>query len=107
MALRNGTASTGQRYEDANGRPCQATAIDDPEGGARVAFDLILDECFRNILANRPVPQPEAPDRTRALAIKAVPDCLVTGLQRLVVRGLHAPCARFHRRCRIGAVLVS
>lgn len=52
--------------------------------------DLILDECFRNILANRPDLQPEALDRTRALMIKAVPDCLVSGFEHLV-DGLDLP----------------
>jgi hypothetical protein len=52
--------------------------------------DLILDECFRNILANRPDLQPAALDRTRALMIKAVPDCLVNGFEHLV-DGLDLP----------------
>lgn len=52
--------------------------------------DLILDECFRNILANRPDLQPAALDRTRALMTKAVPDCLVHGFEHLV-DGLDLP----------------
>jgi hypothetical protein len=46
--------------------------------------ELILDECFRNILANRPDLLPEALVRTRELMIKAVPDCMVTGYEPLI-----------------------
>ncbi len=52
--------------------------------------ELILDECFRNILANRPDLRPEALVRTRELMIKAVPDCLVTGHESLI-DGLDLP----------------
>src|SRR5262245_25231347 len=43
-----------------------------------------LDECFRNILANRPDLKPEALARTRELMNQAVPDCLVSGHESLV-----------------------
>jgi PIN domain len=46
--------------------------------------DLILDECFRNILENRPDLKPEPLHRTRELMKKAVPDCMVTGFEGLV-----------------------
>lgn len=46
--------------------------------------DTILDECFRNILKNRPDLQPGALDRTRALMKQAVPDCLVSGFEPLI-----------------------
>lgn len=52
--------------------------------------DRILDECFRNILENRPELRPETLVRTRELMIKAVPDCLVTGYEPLV-DGLQLP----------------
>jgi len=44
----------------------------------------ILDECFRNILEERPDLKPENLDRTRALMSEVVPDCLVTGFESLV-----------------------
>lgn len=46
--------------------------------------DQILDECFRNILANRPELRPEALGRTRAFMNAAVPDVLVTGYEDLI-----------------------
>lgn len=45
---------------------------------------MILDECFRNVLANRPDLKPESLERTRELMNDAVPDCLVTGFGALV-----------------------
>jgi hypothetical protein len=45
---------------------------------------MILDECFRNILANRPELKPEALERTRELMTRAVPDCIVTGYEELI-----------------------
>ncbi len=50
----------------------------------------ILDECFRNILANRIDLKPENLKRTRDLMNAAVPDCLVEGYEPLVA-GLHLP----------------
>lgn len=44
----------------------------------------ILDECFRNILAQRPDLTPDALARTRELMNRAVPDCLVTGFEELI-----------------------
>lgn len=44
----------------------------------------ILDECFRNILANRTDLKPEALTRTRELMTQAVPDCMVTGFEALI-----------------------
>jgi len=44
----------------------------------------ILDECFRNILANRPDLRPDALDRTRELMRQAVPDCMVSGFEDLI-----------------------
>lgn len=52
--------------------------------------DEILDECFRNILANRPDLHADALTRTRQLMIKAVPDCMVHGHEPLI-DGLHLP----------------
>lgn len=52
--------------------------------------NLILDECFRNILANRRDLQPAALERTRELMNKAVADSLVTGFEHLV-DGLDLP----------------
>lgn len=46
--------------------------------------DQILDECFRNILANRPELRPEALRRTRDFMNAAVPDVLVTGYEDLI-----------------------
>ncbi len=44
----------------------------------------ILDECFRNILENRPDLAPAALQRTRELMTRAVPDCMVTGFEQLI-----------------------
>jgi predicted nucleic acid-binding protein len=44
----------------------------------------ILDECFRNILEQRPDLKPEALRRTRELLNRAVPDSIVTGFERLI-----------------------
>ncbi len=44
----------------------------------------ILDECFRNILENRPDLSLSQLKRTRALMNLAVPDCLVTGYEKLI-----------------------
>ncbi len=52
--------------------------------------ELILDECFRNILENRPDLKPESLKRTRELMTEAVPDCLVKGFDALV-EGLDLP----------------
>jgi len=52
--------------------------------------DVILEECFRNLLENRPDLRPEALARTRELMTQAVPDCLVTGFEALI-EGLDLP----------------
>jgi len=52
--------------------------------------ERILDECFRNILQQRPDLKPEALARTRQLMTEAVPDCLVTGFEGLI-EGLVLP----------------
>lgn len=52
--------------------------------------DAILDECFRSILADRPDLDVEKLARTRALMIRAVPDCLVIGYEHLI-EGLDLP----------------
>jgi hypothetical protein len=52
--------------------------------------EMILDECFRNILENRPDLRPEALLRTRQLMIQAVADCIVVGFDDLI-NGLHLP----------------
>jgi len=52
--------------------------------------EAILDECFRNILANRPDLRPEALDRTRELMSQAVPDCMVSGFEALI-EGIELP----------------
>lgn len=52
--------------------------------------ELILDECFRSILAQRPDLKPESLRRTRELMKEAVPDCIVTGFEPLV-NGLELP----------------
>jgi predicted nucleic acid-binding protein len=52
--------------------------------------ETILDECFRNILENRPDLKPDALQRTRALMTQAVADCIVTGFEALV-EGLVLP----------------
>src|SRR5215510_14724060 len=44
----------------------------------------ILDECFRNILENRPELRPDAFQRTREQMTRAVPDCMVTGFEQLI-----------------------
>lgn len=46
--------------------------------------DQILDEVFRNLLANRPDLAPQNLARTRELMNKAVRDCLVTGYEPLI-----------------------
>jgi predicted nucleic acid-binding protein len=46
--------------------------------------DEILDECFRNILANEPERKPDSLVRTRQLMNLAVADCVVTGYGDLV-----------------------
>lgn len=46
--------------------------------------DQILDECFRNILTNRPELRPEALGRTRDFMNAAVADVLVTGYEDLI-----------------------
>ena len=46
--------------------------------------EAILDECFRNILEQRPDLKPESLDRTRELMKQAVPDCIVTGFEPLI-----------------------
>ena len=46
--------------------------------------EAILDECFRNILEQRPELKPEALARTRELMKRAVPDCIVTGFEGLM-----------------------
>jgi PIN domain len=51
---------------------------------------LILDECFRNILANRPDLRPEALERTRELMSQAVADCMVLGFEALI-EGIDLP----------------
>jgi hypothetical protein len=46
--------------------------------------DQILDECFRNVLINRPDLDEASLARTRALMNRAVPDGLVTGFESLI-----------------------
>ena len=46
--------------------------------------ETILDECFRSIAKQRPDLAPPALARTRALMIRAVPDCLVAGFEPLI-----------------------
>ena len=43
----------------------------------------ILDECFRNVAANRPELSKDSLSRTRELMCAAVPDCLVTNYASL------------------------
>jgi predicted nucleic acid-binding protein len=50
----------------------------------------ILDECFRSIHERRPDLPTGALDRTRALMVDAVPDCIITGYEHLV-DGLDLP----------------
>ena len=45
--------------------------------------DQILDECFRNVAANKPELSKEALNRTRKLMCAAVPDCLVETYETL------------------------
>lgn len=52
--------------------------------------DAILDECFRNVIAVRPDLSADALDRTRRLMNAAIPDCIVSGYEPLVV-GLSLP----------------
>jgi len=52
--------------------------------------DLILDECFRNILINRPDLNEASLQRTRDLMNRAIPDVLVTGFEGLIA-GLDLP----------------
>lgn len=60
-------------------------------GVARARWtDAILDECFRSILADRPDLDVEKLARTRALMVRAVADCLVTGYEHLI-EGLDLP----------------
>lgn len=54
--------------------------------------DQILDECFRNILMNRPDLNEASLQRTRALMNRAIPDVLVTGFEGLIA-GLDLPDA--------------
>jgi predicted nucleic acid-binding protein len=51
--------------------------------------ELILDECFRSILVQRPE-LTEKLARTRELMNRAIPDCLVTGFEDLI-EGLTLP----------------
>lgn len=50
----------------------------------------ILDECFDNILANRPDLKVAALARTRERMITSVPDCLIEGYEQLIA-GLTLP----------------
>ena len=43
--------------------------------------ERILDECFDNLLENRPDLEAEELERTRRLMCGAIPDCLVTGYE--------------------------
>src|SRR5437773_233930 len=52
--------------------------------------ERILDECFRNILANRPDLTERSLRRTRELMNQAVADCVVAGYEDLVA-GLKLP----------------
>ena len=61
--------------------------------------DAIFDECFRNILENRPDLKPESLQRTRELMTQAVPDCMVTDFEGLIdalvlPERRRSPCAR-------------
>lgn len=66
--------------------------------------EIILDECFRNILEQRPDLKPEMLRRTRELMTKAVADSIVTGFEGLVaaIRALllaqSRKCSRSRRR---------
>jgi hypothetical protein len=46
--------------------------------------EVILDECFRNILQQRPDLSASALQRTRELMTRAIPDCMIDGYQDLV-----------------------
>lgn len=46
--------------------------------------DQILDECFRNVRAQRPGLAPFSLDRTRQLMNRAIRDVLVTGYEPLI-----------------------
>lgn len=46
--------------------------------------DEILDEVFSNLIRNRPDLDPDALTRTRALMVRAIRDCVVTGYEPLV-----------------------
>lgn len=50
---------------------------------ARWSHDIV-EECFRNILKNRPTLALESLERTRILMNEAVPDCLISGYQSLI-----------------------
>ena len=52
--------------------------------------EQILDECFRNILINRPDLNEASLQRTRDLMNRAIPDVLVTGFEGLIA-GLDLP----------------
>jgi len=54
--------------------------------------ETILEECFRNLLTNRPDLPAAALARTRHLMNRAVPDCIVTGYEGLI-EGLSLPDA--------------
>ena len=52
--------------------------------------EAILDECFAAIRRQRPDLAPDRLARTRALMVRAVPDCLVAGYESLIA-GLELP----------------
>jgi hypothetical protein len=52
--------------------------------------EAILDECFRNILEDRPDLSPDSLGRTRKAMNAAIPDVLVTGFESLVT-GIDLP----------------
>jgi predicted nucleic acid-binding protein len=52
--------------------------------------EQILDEVFRNVAMNRPDLQPARLSNTRELMKRAIPDCMVTGHERLIA-GLELP----------------
>jgi hypothetical protein len=54
--------------------------------------ERILDECFYNLMKDRPDLEPARLRRTRALVNEAVRDCLVTGYEPLI-EGLSLPDA--------------
>lgn len=54
--------------------------------------EQILDECFRNIIINRPELNQASLRRTRELMNRAIPDSLVTGFEGLIA-GLELPDA--------------